>query len=42
MYVTRNSYIFKALASAVKIDASLGRRAEIISFLVTAAAATLP
>ena len=31
-----------ALASAVKIDASLGRRAEKISFLVTAAAATLP
>jgi hypothetical protein len=27
-----------ALASAVKIDASLGRRAEKISFLVTAAA----
>jgi hypothetical protein len=31
-----------ALASAVKIDASLGRRAEKISFLVTATAATLP
>jgi hypothetical protein len=30
-----------ALASAVKIDASLGRRAEKMSFLVTVVEATL-
>jgi hypothetical protein len=46
MFVTGNSMCsnasWMALASAVKIDASLGRRAEKFLFLVTAAAATLP